>query len=160
MEGTESYSLCASIGLAIECILTPTKEVFVHALQRSTRLRVGARDEDGLTTLAELLRSYAVLSSVWGYDAGGNAHTRYEQRMGASHGLYTCCYPITDVVFRNVAKAATGVLLGATDGVIGYNGNKWVTHSNSTSPGEFCDFNGTHWQAVVALLDDYCKEPV
>ena len=106
MQGTHSYNLCASIGLAIERILHPTDDVFANTLQRSTRLQLGTRDEDGLDLLANLLRSYKALSDAWGYDADGHAHTRYEDKMHAVHALYGCTYPISDVLFRNLARAA------------------------------------------------------
>jgi hypothetical protein len=158
MQDTHSYSLCASIGLAIERILHPTDKVFADTLQRSTRLQLGTRDEDGLEMLATLLRSYKTLSDVWGYDAGGHAHTWYEDKMHMVHVVYGCTYPISDVLFRNLARAAAGRPLDVHDGVLGRSGNKWEAHSGSTRPGEFCDFDGAQGRAMRALFLDYCNE--
>jgi hypothetical protein len=160
MQDTHSYNLCASIGLAIERILHPTDEVFANTLQRSTRLQLGTRDEDGLEMLATLLRSYKTLSDVWGYDADGHAHTRYEDKMHAVHAVYGCTYPISDILFRNLARAAAGRPLDVHDGVLGRSGNKWEAHSGSTRPGEFCEFDGTQGRAMRALFADYSNELV
>ena len=123
-------------------------------------MQLGTRDEDGLEMLATLLRSYKTLSDVWGYDADGHAHTRYEDKMHAVHAVYGCTYPISDVLFRNLARAAAGRPLDVHDGVLGRSGNKWEAHSGSTRPGEFCDFDGTQGRAMRALFADYCNELV
>ena len=57
--------------------------------------------------------------------------------------VYGCTYPISDVLFRNLARAAAGRPLDVHDGVLGRSGNKWEAHSGSTRPGEFCGFDGT-----------------
>ena len=97
---------------------------------------------------------------MWGYDADGHAHTRYEQKMHAVHVVYGCTYPISDVLFRNLARAAAGRSLDVHDGVLGRSGNKWEAHSGSTRPGEFCDFDGAQGRAMRALFADYSNELV
>ena len=75
-------------------------------------------------------------------------HTRYEQRMHASHGLYGCSYPVSDVPFRNLAWAVEGMPLIESDSVLGVNGNKWEAHAGATTPGQFCAFDSAQRRAV------------
>jgi hypothetical protein len=110
--------------------------------------------------LSRLLQKYARLHAVWGYSASGHGHTRYEQRMHASHGLYGCSYPVSDVLFRNLARAVEGMPLTESDGVLGANGNKWEAHSGATAPGQFCAFDTAQGRAVRDFYTDFATEVV
>jgi hypothetical protein len=86
--------------------------------------------------------------------------SKKRDKMHAVHAVYMygCTYPISDILFRNLARAAAGRPLDVHDGVLGRSGNKWEAHSGSTRPGEFCDFDGTQGRAMRALFADYSNE--
>ena len=120
----------------------------------------GDRDDEGLNQLSRLLQKYTRLHTVWGYSASGHAHTRYEQRMHASQGLCSCSYPVSDVLFRNMARAVEGMPLIESDGVLGANGNKWQAHAGATAPGQFCAFDSAQGRAVRNFYTDFANEAV
>ena len=158
--GNQSYTLAASIGLAVERLLRPDDETWNNTLERSKQLRRGERDDEGLNQLSRLLQNYARLHTVWGYSASGHGHIRYEQRMHASHGLYGCSYPVSDVLFRNLARAVEGMPLTESDSVLGANGNKWQAHAGATVPGQFCAFDTAQGRAVRDFYTDFANEVV
>eukprot|EP01043_Picozoa_sp_COSAG02_P017808 COSAG02_NODE_816_length_16859_cov_15.645764_14_plen_206_part_00 len=65
------------------------------------------------------LQKFAKLSVLWGYDWKGHSHTRYEERMHVNNQVYGCTYPVSDVIFRNIARAAAGQPLIVSDSIIG-----------------------------------------
>ena len=130
------------------------------AQERSKKLRMGERDDDTLDELSRLLQKYARLHTVWGYSASGHGHTRYEQRMHAAQGLYSCSYPVSDVLFRNLARAIEGMPLIESDSVLGTNGNKWEAHAGATAPGQFCAFDSAQGRAVRNFYTDFTNEVV
>ena len=78
-----------------------------------------------MENLQEILQKFAKLSVLWGYDWQGHNHTRYEDRMHRNNQVYGCTYPVSDVIFRNIARAAAGQPLIVSDSIIGTSGNKW-----------------------------------
>jgi len=156
--GHESHTIAASIGLAVERLLRPDDETWNSTLDRSKKLHRGERDHEGLDELSSLLKKYTRLHTVWGYSASGHGHTRYEQRMHASHGLYGCSYPVSDVLFRNLARAVEGMSLIESDSVLGVNGNKWEAHAGATAPGQFCAFDTAQGRAVRNFYTDFANE--
>jgi len=156
--GYESHTIAASIGLAVERLLRPDDETWNSTLDRSKKLHRGERDDDTLNQLSRLLQKYTRLHTVWGYSASGHGHTRYEERMHASHGLYGCSYPVSDVLFRNLARAVEGMSLIESDSVLGVNGNKWEAHAGATAPGQFCAFDTAQGRAVRNFYTDFANE--
>ena len=158
--GDQSYTLAVSIGLAVERVLRPDDETWSNTLDRSKKLHKGERDDDTLNELSRLLQKYTRLHTAWGYSASGHAHTRYEQRMHASHGLYGCSYPVSDILFRNLARAVEGMPLIESDSVLGANGNKWQAHAGATASGQFCTFDSAQGRAVRNFYTDFTNEVV
>ena len=79
--------------------------------------------------------------------------------MHASHGLYGCSYPVSDVLFRNLARAVEGMPLTESDGVLGANGNKWEAHSGATAPGSSARLTPRRG-AVRDFYTDFANEVV
>ena len=113
-----------------------------------------------LQLLSRLLQKYTRLHTVWGYSAFGHGHTRYEERMHASQGLYSCSYPVGDVLFRNLARAVEGMPLIESDSVLGTNGNKWEAHARATASAHFCAFDSAQGRAVRNFYTDFANELV
>ena len=80
--------------------------------------------------------------------------------MHASHGPYGCSYPVSDVLFRNLARAIEGMPLTESDSVLGANGNKWQAHAGATAPGQFCAFDSAQGRAVRNFYTDFANEVV
>ena len=81
--------------------------------------------------------------------------------MHASHGLYGCSYPVSDVLFRNLARAVKHMSLIQSDGILGTHGNnKWEVHDGAVRAGEFCAFDSAYGRAVQSLYTDFCNEVV
>ena len=80
--------------------------------------------------------------------------------MHATNSLYGCAYPVSDVLFRNLAKAIASKPLDAYDSIIARSGNKWDALQYAVRVGEPCAFDGTAGNDVRALFADYCAEPV
>ena len=70
--GDQSYTLAASIGLAVERLLRPDDDTWNNTLERSKQLRRGERDDEGLNQLSRLLQKFTRLHAVWGYGWGGS----------------------------------------------------------------------------------------
>ena len=80
--------------------------------------------------------------------------------MHAAQGLYSCSYPVSDVLFRNLARAIEGMPLIESDSVLGANGNKWEAHAGATAPGQFCAFDSAQGRAVRNFYTDFANEVV
>ena len=67
---------------------------------------------------------------------------------------------MSDVLFRNLARAVEGMPLIESDSVLGTNGNKWEAHSGATAPEQFCAFDSAHGRAVRNFYTDFANEVV
>eukprot|EP01043_Picozoa_sp_COSAG02_P018732 COSAG02_NODE_883_length_16194_cov_11.902765_2_plen_247_part_00 len=156
-QGTHSFCLSVSIGLAVERVLQPTLVAYQDTLARSKMLRTGLQDDGGIENLQEILKKFAKLSVMWGYDWKGHSHTRYEERMHANNQVYGCTYPVSDVIFRNIARAAAGQPLIVSDSIIGTSGNKWEGVNVREEP---CSFESAGGRGTVRLFNEFAAEVV
>jgi hypothetical protein len=153
---TQSYNLSVSIGLAVERVLRPTLATYRHTLERSKLLISGVDDNEGLEALADVLREFSHLAVLWGYDWRGHVHTRYERRMHANPTDYGCTYYVSDVIFRNIARAAAGQGLSPNDGIVGPLGNnKWESTNFMAEP---CSFDHVGGRGTRQLFSDFIAE--
>lgn len=153
---TQSYNLSAAIGLAVERVLRPTVATYRDTLVRSRLLISGDDDAEGLGALADVLRDFSRLAVLWGYDYRGARHARYEQRMHANLENYGCAYYVSDVIFRNIARAAAGQGLTPNDGIIDtWGNNKWEAVDFTREP---CSFDGAGGRGVRKLFGDFVAE--
>eukprot|EP01043_Picozoa_sp_COSAG02_P070252 COSAG02_NODE_12366_length_1557_cov_1.721536_2_plen_225_part_00 len=156
-QGTYSFCVSVSIGLAVERVLQPTLATYQDTLARSKMLRTGVQDDGGMEDLQEILQKFAKLSVLWGYDWKGHSHTRYEERMHVNNQVYGCTYPVSDVIFRNIARAAAGQPLIVSDSIIGTGGNKWEGVNVREEP---CSFESAGGRGTVRLFNEFAAEVV
>ena len=156
-QGTYSFCVSVSIGLAVERVLQPTLAMYQDTLARSKMLRTGVQDDGGMEDLQEILQKFAKLSVLWGYDWKGHSHTRYEERMHVNNQVYGCTYPVSDVIFRNIARAAADQPLIVSDSIIGTGGNKWEGVNVREEP---CSFESAGGRGTVRLFSEFAAEVV
>ena len=155
--GTHSFCVSVSIGLAVERVLQPTLATYQDTLTRSKMLRSGVQDDGVLEDLQAILKKFAKLSVLWGYDWRGHSHTRYEERMHVNNQVYGCTYPVSDVIFRNIARAAADQPLIVSDSIVGISGNKWEGVNVREEP---CSFESTGGRGTVRLFNEFAAEVV